>query len=323
MPRKKRERADNDSPWKEILEAYFPQAIQFFFPNTAKTIDWTRPHEFLDKEFQKIVRVAETGRLYADKLVKVWDIKGKETWLLIHVEIQAVVDDDFAERMYAYNHRIYQRFGKHPVSLAILCDNNPKWRPSQYKFKHPDTSFVFKFGIVKLLTYLVRWQELESSDNIFAIVVMAHLKMQETEKLPQERKIWKLWLVRRLYEKGLIQQDIRNLYRFIDWIIILPQTLEEEFDKDLEKIQQEETMPYITSYDRYQYKQGQREIVFSLLQEQFGELPENVISDIKALSRPQLMLLGKAILHFTSIDDLVNWLQANPPLPDDLTDRFV
>ncbi|RUT01915.1 hypothetical protein DSM106972_065380 [Dulcicalothrix desertica PCC 7102] len=75
MPRKKRERADNDSPWKEVLEPYFPQEIQFFFPNTAKTIGWTRPHEFLDKEFQKIVR-AETGRLYADKLVKVWDIKG-------------------------------------------------------------------------------------------------------------------------------------------------------------------------------------------------------------------------------------------------------
>lgn len=279
--------------------------------------------EFLDKEFQKIVRSAETGRLYADKLVKVWDIKGEETWLLIHVEVQAVVDDDFAERMYAYNQRIYQRFGKHPVSLAILCDNNSKWRPSQYKFKHPDTSFVFKFGIVKLLTYLARWQELESSDNIFAIVVMAHLKMQETEKLPQERKVWKLWLVRQLYEKGLQQQDIRNLYRFIDWIIILPKVLEEEFWQDYQTIQQEDTMPYITSDKRVEFKLRQREIVFSQFQKRLGNLPESVISDIKALSRPQLMLLGEAIFDFTSIDNLVNWLQANPPLPDDLTDRFI
>jgi hypothetical protein len=31
----KRERADQDSPWKEILEAYFPQAMQFFFPQTS------------------------------------------------------------------------------------------------------------------------------------------------------------------------------------------------------------------------------------------------------------------------------------------------
>ncbi len=49
-----RERSDNDSPWKEVLEAYFPQAIQFFFPETAALIDWERPHEFLDKEFQQI-----------------------------------------------------------------------------------------------------------------------------------------------------------------------------------------------------------------------------------------------------------------------------
>lgn len=56
------ERADNDSPWKEILEAYFPQAMQFFFPQTAALINWERPHEFLDKEFQQIAREAEQGR---------------------------------------------------------------------------------------------------------------------------------------------------------------------------------------------------------------------------------------------------------------------
>ena len=41
-----RERADNDSPWKEILEAYFPRAIEFFFPGTFALINWERPHEF-------------------------------------------------------------------------------------------------------------------------------------------------------------------------------------------------------------------------------------------------------------------------------------
>ena len=51
---KKKKRADYDSPWKEILEAYFQQAIEFFFPNTASDIDWQAPIEFLDKEFQAI-----------------------------------------------------------------------------------------------------------------------------------------------------------------------------------------------------------------------------------------------------------------------------
>lgn len=81
-------RADFDSPWKEILTAYFPQAMQFFFPETYALINWERPYEFLDKEFQQITREAEQGKRYADQLVKVWQIQGEQLWLLVHVEIQ-------------------------------------------------------------------------------------------------------------------------------------------------------------------------------------------------------------------------------------------
>jgi hypothetical protein len=84
--------ADLDSPWKDILRAYFPQAIQFFFPETAALIDWSQPHEYLDKEFQAISREAALGRRYADLLVKVWLLSGHSTWLLLHVEVQ---DDPF------------------------------------------------------------------------------------------------------------------------------------------------------------------------------------------------------------------------------------
>jgi hypothetical protein len=70
--------ADLDSPWKQVLKEYFPQAMQFFFPNTAALINWDRPYEFLDKEFQAISREAEVGRRYADQLVKVWLLEGAE-----------------------------------------------------------------------------------------------------------------------------------------------------------------------------------------------------------------------------------------------------
>ncbi len=224
-----RERADLDSPWKEIIEAYFPQAMQFFFPQTAALINWERPHEFLDKEFQQITRQAEQGRRYADKLVKVWHIQGQEIWLLIHVEIQATAEDNFAERMFSYNLRIFDRFSRPAISLAILCDINPEWRPHQYSFHYPDTSLSFRFGSVKLLDYTDNWAELEASDNPFATVVMAHLKTQQTIKQLQDRKRWKFSLIRRLYDFGMPEKDIRNLYRFIDWVMILPFGLEAEF----------------------------------------------------------------------------------------------
>lgn len=318
-----RERADNDSPWKEILEAYFPQAMQFFFPQTAALIDWERPHEFLDKEFQQIAREAEQGRRYADKLVKVWQIQGEELWLLIHVEIQAKYEDTFAERMFSYNLRIFDKFAKPAISLAILCDADLNWRPNQYSYNYPDCSLDFRFGTVKLLDYQNRWTELEASDNPFATVVMAHLKTQQTSKQLGERKAWKFSLIRRLYEQGLGERDIRNLYRFIDWVMILPKALEAEFWQEFKLFEQERTMSYITTGERIGYERGKEEgkeegkqeqayaLVLRQLQRRVGDLPAEVRDRVQGLSLEKLEALGEALLDFTALGDLLDWLQAN------------
>ncbi len=63
---------DSDSPWKEALECYFREFAEFFFPNMACDVDWKKGYDFLDKEFQQIVRESEHGRRLADKLVRVW-----------------------------------------------------------------------------------------------------------------------------------------------------------------------------------------------------------------------------------------------------------
>ncbi len=70
------ETSDYDSPWKEALERYFPQFLEFFFPQIHEEIDWSRGWTFLDKELQQVVRDAELGRRLVDKLVKVWKLDG-------------------------------------------------------------------------------------------------------------------------------------------------------------------------------------------------------------------------------------------------------
>ena len=51
-------------------------------------IDWSQGYEFLDKELQQVVRDAEMGRRWADKLVKVRLKTGIEAFLYIHIEVQ-------------------------------------------------------------------------------------------------------------------------------------------------------------------------------------------------------------------------------------------
>jgi hypothetical protein len=70
-PRMSDEKADYDSPWKEILEQFFEPCLRFFFPRLHAQIDWRHEIVFLDKELQQISYDAETGRHTVDKLVKV------------------------------------------------------------------------------------------------------------------------------------------------------------------------------------------------------------------------------------------------------------
>lgn len=42
-----RRRNDYDSPWKEIIEQFFPAFVAFFLPVAYSEIDWNTPYEFL------------------------------------------------------------------------------------------------------------------------------------------------------------------------------------------------------------------------------------------------------------------------------------
>ncbi len=101
--------------------------------------------------------------------------------------------------------------------------------------------------------------KLEKSDNPFALAVMAHLKTQETRKDHNERRRWKLCLVRKLYERGYKKQDIINFFHFIDWIMRLPEKLEESFWQEISQYEEKEKMPYISSVERIGIEKGKKE----------------------------------------------------------------
>ncbi len=48
-----------DSPWKEVIERYFPEFMAFYFPDAYAEIDWSKEHVFLDQELRAVVPVTE------------------------------------------------------------------------------------------------------------------------------------------------------------------------------------------------------------------------------------------------------------------------
>jgi hypothetical protein len=276
-----------DSPWKDAIETYFPDFIAFFFPHIYPDIDWSRERHFLDQELQQVVRDAELGKRLADKLVQVWRVNGEETWVLAHIEVQSSEQSNFAQRMHVYNYRLSDRYNIPIASLAVLGDERTSWRPNHYQTELWGCSVTFQFPIIKLLDYGQNWQALEEDRNPFAVVVMAHLKVQETRRDSQQRKQWKFNLTRRLYEQGYGRQDILNLYRFIDWLLVLTEGLEMEFRQEIEQFEQERQMPYISSIERMAMREARQEEVESLLIARFGELDaelSGIITPLMALS---------------------------------------
>ncbi len=143
--------SDYDSPWKEALDRYFRPFLTIFFPLVHADIDWSRGYELLDKELQGVVRDAELGRRYADMLVKVWLKDSAECWILIHVEIQGRYEADFAKRIYVYNHRIFDKYDREVISLVILADDSPGWRPRSFHTDRWGCKVGIAFEPVKLL----------------------------------------------------------------------------------------------------------------------------------------------------------------------------
>ncbi|MGE0085980.1 MAG: hypothetical protein AB7S75_16350 [Desulfococcaceae bacterium] len=296
-----------DSPWKEALEKYFRPFMELFFPEIHDDIDWKKGYTFLDKELEKIVRDAKAGTRRVDKLARVHLRNGKPALILIHIEIQGYEDSGFAARMYIYNYRLFDRYRLPVVSLAVLTDTAADFKPSEYVSEYYGCSLRFAFPVIKLADWRKKWNTLEKSSNPFAIVVMAHLKAQEFGRgKEEERKRWKFILIRMLYSRGYKREDILELYRFIDWLMVLPETLEKKLTDELTSIEEEKKMPYITSAERIGRKEGRleerRSILIEMIRERFGKTPRDISKTVKQID--DIDILKSLLMQSVKCHDL-------------------
>lgn len=181
------------------------------------------------------------------------------------------------------------------------------------------------FPVVKLLDYETQWSELEQSSNPFAIIVMTHLKAQATYRDEQSRLNWKLSLVKMLYHKGYAREDILELFRFIDWLVVLPEELELRFSEALREYEEAIKMPYMTSIERRGIQEGiqqgiqqgilqkSRAAVIEILEVRFESVPDaitHIVNGIEDLSI--LDMLHKRAATVGSIEEFDAILEDTP-----------
>jgi hypothetical protein len=309
-----------DSPWKEAIEGAFPEFMAFYFPQAHGAIAWEAGHEFLDKELRQVVRDAASGKKFVDVLVRVTGRDAVQRLLYVHVEVQTQRDEAFAWRMFTYHHRLIDRRGPGVASFAVLADESPGWRPTEYRIDVLGCEHIFRFPTAKLLDNEPRLAELKHNANPFALVTAAHLSALRTRHDTARRFAAKRELVRLLYTQGWQRQRVIDLFTIIDWMLTLPKPQERRVWQDIEQIERKAEMKYVTSVERLAIERGRKkwvaegrlegklegklETLTRLLTRRFGPLPEWATERMKTATADQFDLWADRVLDAVSLTDV-------------------
>ena len=307
-----------DSPWKEAVEHYFPEFIEFYFPEANAQIDWSKEHVFLDQELRAVVQDAELGKRFVDKLVRVTLLNGDEKWIYIHIEVQGTRQAEFAKRMFVYNYRIYDRYDKPVASMAVLADEHANWRPDYFSYGVLGSETSIRFPIAKLTDYHDKVNELLAADNSFAIVTATHIMTQRTRKNDQERYQAKRLLVRLLYQRKWDKQRVIDLFGVIDWMMRLPEELEQQLWQEIEILEENEKMQYVTSVQRFEIakvrqdgrQEGRQEeaskLFLLILESKFGAVNQQLQDKVRTADPELIETWTKQIFQAKTPEDLLD-----------------
>ncbi|RPH88752.1 MAG: hypothetical protein EHM73_10265, partial [Chroococcales cyanobacterium metabat2.561] len=247
-------------------------------------------------------------------------LSGEEIWILIHIEIQSQYEEDFSQRMYIYNYRAFDLYQKPVISLAILGDERANWRPDSYNYTIAGCEVSLKFPTVKLLDYEESWSELEASSNLFAIIVMAHLKTKATTRNLPQREQWKWTLIRGLYERGLEREQIIKLFEIIDRMMTLPNQLQSSLENKIKQFEEERTMPLLSNMELRGIERGKeigkeigalqksRDDIKTVLAVRFGQISSEIEEIIGQITN--LALLEELLKLAATVNSLAEFKQS-------------
>lgn len=307
---------DYDNPWKDAIEKYLSSFLHFFFPAAHAEIDWAHPPTFLDQELRILARDAGSGKRIVDKLARVKRIDGEPAWVYIHLEVQGQQQEHFSKRMFVYHYRLFDRYQQPIASLALLTDDQPRWRPDRFVYRALGCGLSLTYPVAKLTDWAGSEDKLADSRNPFALLTRAHLATRATRHDPKARKAAKWQLLKYLYEHAWAPQEVIDFYQVLDWMMRLPKELEQQLRQDVSALEGELTMRYVTSFERLAMEEGmekglekgleqgleqglekgiqegiqvgQSRLLMRILTRRFGELPPWAITRLRQASAEEL-----------------------------------
>ena len=314
---------DHDRLFKELIATFFVEFIQLFFP---EIINYLEPNQvtFLDKE---VFTDVTEGEKYESDLVAQVQFRGQSSFFLIHLEAQSSSQPEFNRRMFTYFARLHQKFALPVYPIVIFSYDRPqKEAIRQYKLEFPDLKVLeFNYQVVQLNR--LNWRDFLNQANPVAAALMAKMKIA-----PRDRAKVKAQCLRLLVTLRLDAARMQLISGFVDTYLNLNSSEEIEFQQEISTFiqpEQEGVMQITTSWMRYGLEQGleqglerglergleqglarERNLIIRLIKRKLGAIDVDIESRIMPLNIDDLERVGEALLDFSTVEDLTNWLNA-------------
>ena len=230
-------------------------------------------------------------------------LNGEERWVLVHVEVQGYRETEFSRRMFIYFYRIFDKFNRDILSIAVFADLSETFKPDSFNYEFFGCELSFRYRTYKILEQ--DDEELEASDNPFALVVLAAKRNLESREDEEKRFSFKWELVRLMLEKGYGREEILAVFRFLDGILALTDLEKERIIYNELMSKEVKEVAYITNFERLAIEKGEqigmlreaRELVIDALEEKFGVVSEGVSGRLQEIQEEEVLrgLLRQAI----------------------------
>ena len=322
--------SDYDGAWKEAIREHFPAFIQVYFEGLYGLIDWSVEPEWCDKELSQVIGMPGERNKSVDLLVRITLLDGTRQRLLLHLEVQSSYEDGFAYRLSRLNSGLFWTLRQRVITAAVLADLRAGWIPDKDVFQVGEFKTFTSFPMCKLIDRIdTDWK----SDNSLPVqLARAQIAALRTAGDPEGRYLAKWQLIRNLYDLGYSANEVRELFRLIDWMMHLRSDLEERLMNEVTELEEELDMPYVTYIERTAeergrklghdvgrqegwrdgrqegWREGASSLILEILAMQHGELPAQVKRTITELESESLQQLDRDRTRMNSLADIQDWL---------------
>ena len=282
-----------DQLFKDLLQAFFREFMELFFPEVAAHLDFSQVTFLMQEVFTGI---PEGERRTIDLVAQVMTLEGAAELVLVHLEVQAERRSVFPFRMSEYYMllRLRHRLPVFPV-VVYLVPGAGGLTQEIYKETLFDREVLrFRYDAIGLPDLSADdYRELE---NPLAPALSALMRPGRLGRLAQ-----KVSSLRRVLLSGVDEARKSLLVNVIEKYLPLSVSEQAELDVLLNQGNESEVRDMVMIYEI----RGQHKMLLRLLRQKFGELPQAVIAKIQSMeSEDDLEKLSIRLLNATSLAEL-------------------